>query len=351
MRRLKLHDVIQDLVKESPLVERLTDGALHCLACGHRCRIEPDHSGVCKLRHNRGGKLMVPWGYTAGRQIDPIEKKPFYHFVPDSKAYSFGMMGCNFHCSFCQNWISSQAIREGRTNMPVLEISEQQIVEEAVRNGCRSIVSTYNEPLVTSEWSCRIFELAREKGLLTGYVSNGYGSPEVLEFLSPHLDAYKIDLKSFRDAEYRKLGGKLDVVLDTIKDVHNRGIWMELVTLLIPNMNDSTDELTEMAEFIKSISADIPWHITAFHPDYKMTDRRATKASDLQHAAGIGRKVGLNFVYCGNRPGSVGNTENTYCPNCKELLVERRQFNVLCNRITDAGLCPACSHLIPGIWS
>src|SRR3954470_21177401 len=261
------------------LIESISKDRLRCHACGHECPIPEGAAGVCKVRFVRDGRLHVPWGYVGGVQCDPIEKKPFFHVHPGALAYSFGMLGCDLHCSYCQNWVTSQALRDPHAVAPPRDVAPETLVSDALAQGARIMVSTYNEPLITAEWAVDVFALARERGLVTGFVSNGNGTPRVLEFLRPHLDLYKVDLKSFDDRHYRELGGRLQPILDTIAWLHGAGVWVEIVTLLIPGFNDSDAELRGMARFLAGVSPDIPWHVTAFHPDYKMTDVGSTTAS------------------------------------------------------------------------
>ena len=336
--------------REGDLWESLEGNRIRCYACGHCCPIPSGFAGVCKVRFNRGGKLMVPYGYVNALQCDPIEKKPFFHALPGTRALSFGLLGCDLHCGYCQNWVSSQALRDVRSSLDFREISPAEIVRQALRQNASSIVSTYNEPLITSEWAVAVFREARQAGLVTGYVSNGNATPQVLEYLRPWVDLYKVDLKSFDDRRYHELGGRLQPILDSIARIHSMGFWLEVVTLLVPGFNDSRAELEALAGFLAGISADIPWHVTAFRPDYKMTGPGATTAPMLERAASIGRAAGLRYVYAGNLPGSVGELENTYCPNCRALLVERSGFDVLRNNLTADGACPHCQWTISGFW-
>jgi pyruvate formate lyase activating enzyme len=331
------------------LVERLPDGRLKCYSCGHRCPIPEGREGVCRVRYNEDGVLRVPWGYVGAIQCDPIEKKPFFHALPGSDALSFGMLGCDLHCAYCQNWFTSQSIRDPRAMAPPRDISPEALAERAVESGAPTVVSTYNEPLITSEWAVAVFREAKRRGLYTAYVSNGNGTPQVLDFVRPWIDFYKVDLKSMDDKHYRELGGVLQNVLDTIQGIYDRGIWLEVLTLVIPGFNDSEDELRRAAAFIASISKDIPWHVTAFHPDYKMTDHGATPAETLVRAAEIGTAEGLRYVYAGNIPGGVGPWENTRCPGCGTALVERYGFRILRNLLVE-GACPRCETPIPGRW-
>ncbi|HYV38093.1 MAG TPA: radical SAM protein, partial [Gemmataceae bacterium] len=230
---------------------------LRCLACGHRCLIGIGQRGICKVRHNEDGQLKVPFGYVAGMQCDPVEKKPFFHVFPGSDALTFGMMGCDLHCSYCQNWITSQALRDPTAVAPVKLVTAQGIAALAKREGAKLVVSSYNEPLITAEWAVAVFREAKAAGLACAFVSNGNATPEVLDFLKPWIVAYKVDLKSFNDRNYRKLGGMLENITDTIQMIHDRNIWLEVVTLVVPGFNDSRAELQEMARFLASVSPDI----------------------------------------------------------------------------------------------
>ena len=335
--------------KEGVLYQPMPKNWVQCFSCGHRCKIPPGKDGICRVRFNRDGKLFVPTGYAAGIQLDPVEKKPFFHAYPGSKALSFGMLGCDYHCPYCQNWVTSQALRDPMAISSLEHVTPEDLIELALKYKARIITSTYNEPLITSEWAVEIFKLARRVGLITSYVSNGNGTPEVLDYIQPWVDLYKIDLKGFSQKEYSKLGGALGNVLDTIKSVYERGMWLEIVTLVIPGFNDSNEELTEIAKFIVSVSPDIPWHVTAFHQDYKMTDPANTSAETLIRARKIGLNEGLRYVYAGNRPGEVGETENTFCPSCGITLIERTGFRIVGNKLK-RGQCPKCATKIPGRW-
>ncbi len=324
-------------------------GTVRCVACAHRCRLKDGQRGICQVRFNADGVLRVPSGYVAGLQADPVEKKPFYHVQPGSTALSFGMLGCDLHCAFCQNWISAQTLRDARAGHAPTPIAPEEIVALALRQGADSIASTYNEPLITSEWAVSIFKPARAAGLRTLYVSNGHATPEVLDYLAPWLDGYKIDLKTMQDKQYRQMGGVLHHVLDTIKRAHARGLWVEVVTLVIPDFNDSNDELWDAARYIASVSPDIPWHVTAFHPAYKMHDRGRTPPETLNRAAEIGLEAGLRYVYAGNLPGRTQAWEDTRCPACNATLIRRYGFYLRENRLQD-GRCPDCGAVIPGLW-
>jgi pyruvate formate lyase activating enzyme len=348
-----LADYLDRMTVEGELYEALPDGSLRCFACGHRCLIRPGRRGICQVRFNDNGKLRVPWGYVAALQVDPIEKKPFFHILPGNDVLTFGMLGCDFHCSYCQNSFTSQAMRDPASDAAiglVRRVSPEQLVEFALRNGASVIASSYNEPLITSEWAAAIFKLAKQQGLQCVYVSNGNATPEVLEYLSPYLVGYKIDLKTMQDRRYRQLGGVLDHVLRSIQMAHDNGLWVEVVTLIVPGFNDSTEELMDAARYIASVSRDIPWHVTAFHPDYKMTGVNSTPVKTLVRAAEIGQEAGLNYVYAGNIPGRVGEYESTYCPNCQNVLVERFSYTIRRYNLTKDGTCPKCGYAVPGVW-
>jgi pyruvate formate lyase activating enzyme len=346
-----LAEVLAHETREGDLYDRLPDGRLRCSACGHCCPLPDGAIGVCKVRFNEGGRLLVPWGYVGGVQCDPIEKKPFFHAYPGALAYSFGMLGCDLHCGYCQNWVTSQALRDPAAVAPPLSATPEDLVGDALRQHARVMVSTYNEPLITSEWAVAVFKEARAAGLATGYVSNGNGTPQVLEYLRPWVDLYKVDLKSFDDRHYRELGGRLQPILDTIRRLRAMDFWVEIVTLLIPGFNSSRDEIARLTEFVASVSPDIPWHVTAFHRDYKMTAPGDTTAEMLLEAAAIGRASGLRHVYAGNLPGQVENLEDTQCASCHETLISRYGYYIRDYRITADGRCPGCSAAVPGRWS
>src|SRR5689334_6921788 len=235
------------------LVDKLENNAVRCYSCGHRCKILDGLNGICKVRFNDGGVLRVPRGYAAALQVDPIEKKPFFHAYPGALALSFGMLGCDYHCGYCQNWVTSQALRDPVAGAPPVEVEPADLVRLAKKHGAKVITSTYNEPLITSEWAVEIFKEAKKAGLICSYVSNGNGTERVLDYISPYVDLYKVDLKGFSDAHYRDLGGTLQPVLDTIRGLKQRGIWLEVVTLVIPGFNSSDEELTNIAEFLASV--------------------------------------------------------------------------------------------------
>jgi pyruvate formate lyase activating enzyme len=348
-----LAEVLDELTDEGApeLTEHLENRALKCYACGHRCLIKEGKRGICKVRFNQAGHLRVPVNYVAALACDPTEKKPFFHALPGSDTLTFGMLGCDLHCAYCQNWLTSQALRDDAAVSPPNVVTADRVVAIAKAYGASMVGSSYNEPLITAEWAVEVFKKAKPDGFRTAFISNGNATPQVLDYLRPLTDCYKIDLKSMSDRNYRQLGGVVDNILDTVKMVHERGFWEEIVTLVIPGFNDSEDELKRAADFIASVSPDIPWHVTAFHQDYRMQENANTTAEQLIHACEIGRAAGLRYIYAGNLPGRVGRWENTYCPSCDELLVERYGYLIRQMKVTADGHCPSCAARIPGIWS
>jgi pyruvate formate lyase activating enzyme len=352
-RASSLAEVLDEMttVGAPELTEYLGERSLRCYACGHRCLIKEGKRGICKVRYNEEGRLLVPFNYVAALACDPTEKKPFFHALPGSDTLTFGMLGCDLHCGYCQNWLTSQALRDEAAGVAPKMVTADKLVSLAKAYGASLVGSSYNEPLITAEWAVDVFKRAKPEGFKTAFISNGNATPQVLDYLRPWTDCYKIDLKSMSDRNYRKLGGVVDNILETIRMVHERGFWEEIVTLVIPGFNDSEDELSRAADFIASVSPDIPWHVTAFHQDYNMTENANTTVEQLIRACEIGRAAGLRFVYAGNLPGRVGRWENTYCPSCDELLIERYGYQIRQMKVTPTGNCPSCSTAIPGVWS
>lgn len=344
---------IDKYVKETSLCSKAENGAVRCFACAHKCKISQYGRGICGVRFNDNGKLMVPFGYVSGLGIDPVEKKPFYHFLPGELAVSFGMLGCNFRCEFCQNFTISQVIKDKNIPLPMVEkISAAGIVQYTKKTNCRFITSTYNEPFVTVEWAQDIFEKAKKENIYCGFVSNGFASRESLKFIAPFMDACNVDLKSFNDANYhRVMGGKLKPVLDTIVGLKELGIWVEVITLVIPGFNDTDDELKQISSFVAKVSKDIPWHVTAFYPAYKWTDKMPTPLETLIRAVNIGKAEGLKFIYAGNITGH--DYESTRCPKCRTLLIKRQGFMVAENKLrieNKKARCFDCKTEIAGVW-
>lgn len=341
------------LSKEAFLYEKIGD-KVRCLACRNYCQIKNGGRGKCFVRFNKDGVLYSPYGYVTALNIDPIEKKPLYHFLPGSKTLSFGMAGCNFKCDYCQNWNISQFIRDKYAYTDFLKITPEEIVKILLDKNLKILVSTYNEPAITVEWAKEIFSIAKSKNnkIKTGFVSNGYISRESLEFLKGKIDFIKVDLKSFNKERYKSLtGAHLDELKKAIEDIYSYGIHIEIVILLVVEFNDSEDELRQAALFIKNISPDIPVHITAFHPDYKMMDKRKTELEDIEKACGIMKNSGLRFVYGGNVISTKLST--TYCPSCGTILVKRGYMSTEKNNLiteNGEGYCPNCKYKIYGIF-
>lgn len=347
-----LAQLLDSLTAEGELYEALADEAVRCQACSQRCLIRPGRRGICQVRFNQAGRLRVPWGYVSALNCDPIEKKPFFHVYPGESVLTFGMLGCNLHCVFCQNWEISQTLRDADAGGQPSPVTPADVVQAARRAGARLMASSYNEPLITSEWARAIFKAAAEAGIASVYVSNGHCTREVLEYLRPYMVGLKIDLKTMSDKNYRRLGGVLPRVLESIRLARELGFWVEVVTLVVPGFNDSPDELWEMARFLAGVAVDIPWHVTAFHRDYKLTGpgQVNTPVETLIRAAEIGKEAGLRYVYSGNLPGRTEGYEHTYCPQCQTRLIARYGYQVLEYRLTAQGTCGQCQTPIAGLW-
>lgn len=346
---IQLKTLLDEMTEPGQLYDTLPDGRLLCYACGHECKIGEGKSGACRIRSNRDGVLQVPTGYVGGLACDPIEKKPFYHAFPSQNALSFGMLGCDYHCSFCQNWITSQVMRDDNAVAPAQKVTPTQLIDLAIKHNAPVIASTYNEPLITTEWAMQTLIPATDRGLIGAYISNGNATERVLQHIRPYVPLYNVDLKSFREKPYRELGGQLEVVKRTIRQLHAMGFWIEVITLVVPGFNDTDAELTDIAHFLVDISPDIPWHLSAFHADYKMNGTPNTPIDRLHSACQIGADAGLNYVYAGNRPGHCADWENTRCPSCKTTVIKRVGFNVQSINLNN-GHCPTCSTPIPGFW-
>jgi len=321
-----------------------------CDLCHHRCVIREGKVGFCRVRQNRAGRLeSLVYGRCVALTPDPIEKKPFFHFLPGTFSLSLATVGCNFTCKFCQNHHLSQFLKDHEGPVPGDWITPDQIVATALRQRCRSLSFTYTEPTVFFEYALDTARLAHEKNLDTCFVSNGFMTPEAVELLAPCLDAINVDLKSFNPDVYRNIiGGKLDGVLETIRCLKAHGIWIEVTTLLIEGMNDSPDELRQIAEFLVGLSPDIPWHVSRFYPQYQMTDRPVTRHESIRQALEIGLEAGLRHIYCGNV--SDERSESTWCPDCGALLIARSGFSIRQNALGPGGTCPRCGVRCAGVW-
>jgi pyruvate formate lyase activating enzyme len=335
--------------REARLYDRLEEQRVGCRLCAHRCVLAEGQFGICGVRQNVEGRLYTyVYEEVIAAHVDPIEKKPFFHFLPGSEALSIATIGCNFQCPFCQNWEISQARISGDVEgLRSSHLAVEEVVRQAKLNHCASISYTYTEPTIFFEYAYDVAKLAKEEGIRNNFVTNGFMTGEALEDIKPYLDAANVDLKFFREEKYKKIcKAKLQPVLDSIKKMKELNIWVEVTTLVIPGENDSRQELQDMARFLASVDPDIPWHLSRFHPNYKYLDNEATPVETLRMARDIGREAGLNYIYVGN---VWGEGEDTVCPGCGALLIEREGFTVRKNRIK-AGHCPDCGRRIAGVF-
>lgn len=331
-------------MKEANWYKKLSDNRVKCDLCNHRCVISHGKRGLCAVRENKDGTLYsLVYGKVIASQVDPIEKKPLFHYLPGSHSFSIATVGCNFKCTHCQNSdISQMPIDQNR--IIGQDISAEQIVNLAEKNECASISYTYTEPTMFMEYAVDVAKIAKEKGIKNVFVSNGYMTEEVLRDVYPYMDAANVDLKGFTKEHYKKIcGARLEPVLNTIKLMRHLGIWVEITTLVIPTVNDSDEKLRGLAEFILSVGAEIPWHVSRFHPTYKMTDIPSTPIKTVIKARQIGLDVGLRYVYTGNIPGDDG--ENTYCYNCGKMIIQRYGLNIGNMNVKDS----KCLHCGAGV--
>ncbi len=334
-------------MKEAMLYRKLDGGAVECFLCAQHCRIKPGKRGKCGVRENERGTLYsLVYQKVIAQNVDPIEKKPLFHFFPGTKSFSIATAGCNFRCRFCQNSDISQSPREYHT-IYGQDIPPAQIVERAIRSRCASVSYTYTEPTIFMEYALDVARLARDAGIKNVFVTNGFMTAETLEAIAPCLDAANVDLKAFNDDFYRaECGARLDPVLETIQRMKALGIWVEVTTLVIPGLNDSDDELRELARFLVSSGPDIPWHVSRFHPDYQLTSIPPTPVDTLQKARRIGIEEGLRYVYTGNIPGDDG--ESTFCPQCGSMLINRFGFSIVQMNLKE-GACTVCGTRMAGV--
>ena len=335
-------------LKEAYLYEKEPGGKVRCLLCNHRCLIADGKRGLCGVRENNDGTLYsLVYEKLISAHVDPIEKKPFFHFLPGSKAFSIATVGCNFRCLHCQNHEISQ-LPHGRKKITGEKVSSEEIVSMTLQNDCASISYTYTEPTIFFEYAYDTAEIAHKKGLKNNFVTNGYMTAEALEMIAPHLDGANVDLKSFSEKFYKEIcGARLKPVLESIVKMHELGIWVEVTTLVIPTLNDAESELRKIARFILSVSPGIPWHVSAFYPTYQMLDKPRTSPEIIKRAREIGLEKGLRYVYTGNIPGEEG--ENTACHHCNNVLIRRWGYQIGENDVTE-GKCPHCGTPIDGVW-
>lgn len=336
------------MIKEAKFYKKEKDKHASCFLCNHKCRIAPDKYGICGVRQNLKGVLKTLfYGEVIAAHVDPIEKKPLYHYLPGSLAFSVATVGCNFRCPFCQNWQISQSNKKNGSRLAGESFLPSDIVKAALRQGCRSISYTYTEPTIYYEFAFDTARLAKEAGLGNSFVTNGYMTPEALKEIKPYLDAANVDLKAFNENFYRKMcGAHLQPVLDSIRAMKELGIWVEITTLLIPGQNDDSEELKELAAFIAGVDPDIPWHISRYHPDYKYSDSPATPIETLRKACRIGTDAGLHYIYIGN---VIGESEATLCPECGKALIQRSGYHTSKSKIKNSR-CEYCGALIAGIF-
>ena len=335
------------MLHEALLYDELDQNSIRCNLCAHRCLIKEGQRGICRVRENNNGHLYtLVYGNLISKNVDPIEKKPLYHFLPGSRAFSIATPGCNFRCEWCQNWQISQMPRvmelpRGKRSMP------EEIVQEAIYSGCKSIAYTYSEPTIFFEFSYDISKLSKEAGLKNLYVTNGFMTPEMLELYSPYLDAANVDIKAFRDETYHKLmGGHLEPVLESCRMMKVLGIWLEITTLIVPGVNDDPDELHELATFIsEDLGPETPWHLSRFYPQYKMTDRAPTDEGLLYQTKAMGEEVGLNYIYIGN----VWGRESTNCKECGQELISHSGYGIRFTGLDPEGRCNNCLTPLDGV--
>ncbi len=334
------------------LSKKLKSGKVLCEACSQACVLDEGEYGICSVRKVQNGELqLLVYGLAAAVNIDPVEKKPMFHFLPKSKVFSLGTVGCNLSCKFCQNHSISQYPQENNYEIVGRELPPKKIIELTIENNCDSIAYTYNEPIIFFEYTYDTAKLAHEKGLKNIYVTSGYETHKAIDLLSPYIDGMNIDIKSFSNEFYKEIcGARLKPVLETVKYAHEKGIWIEITTLLIQGKNDSDEEIREIAKFIASIDTSIPWHLSAFHPMYKMLDVPRTPASTLRRAYKIGQEEGLKYLYVGNIDD--GDYESTYCPSCEKRVVDRHGHigQYVTNELDENAKCPYCGYSLEGVW-
>jgi len=336
------------MINKAYLFHKTKNDEVQCDLCSHRCRIAPSKFGICGVRKNKQGELYtLVYGELIAAHVDPIEKKPLYHFLPGTSAFSIATVGCNFQCEFCQNWQISQASKRKEEVYSERSFSPEEIVAAAKKNNCQSISYTYTEPTIFFEYAYDTAQIAAKEGLANTFVTNGYMTREALEKIRPFLDACNVDLKSFRDKFYRRVcKAHLEPVLDSIRIMKEMDIWIEVTTLIVPGQNYSDEELKDIAGFISGLDKDIPWHISRFHPDYKYSDLKPTPLSTMKKAYSIGRSAGLNYVYLGNIPNESG---TTVCPHCGRDVLVRSGFWLIENNISDSK-CGFCGEPIAGVF-
>lgn len=362
-----VRDVVRSTSEKVPLAEQLAALArpaelfepktattpFRCTACAHRCVLEGDRTGACGVRFTRDGKLFAPGGYVARRYVRSVETNTLYHVKPGAKALTFGMYGCDLRCGYCHNWKLSQALREGVEDEAPVRIDAKTLVAEAKAAGCEILCAAYNEPLIAAEWVREVFAHAKAEGLVTAVVTDGHTTPEVLAYVRPVLDVFRVDLKGARPETYKTLGGRREPVVAAIREARRLGLWVEVVTLAVTGLSDDPSDLRAIARELAAIDPDIPWHLNAFVPRFKMTDRPRTAGATLVSAVGMGYARGLRFVYGSNLARELPELAHTRCASCREVLVERFDYATVTSRVVrteSGGACPSCAAKVPGIF-
>ena len=346
-----LEEMLRARAVPGALYERTEHGAIRCTACAHRCVMEEGRTGACGVRFHQGGELRVPFGYVARRYIRAVETNTIYHVRPGALALTFGMYGCDLRCPYCHNWRVSQALREGVDDEAPLEVRADELAQQAHDAGCEVICGAYNEPMISAEWARAVFTEAKARGMLTAMISDGNTTPEALAYMRPALDVYRVDLKGFDNAQYKTLGGRLAPVLAGIREAHRLGYWVEVVTLVVPGFNDDQRGLRQLADELASIDPDIPWHLNAFYPRYKLASRPPMAGFPLMDAAGMAMARGLRYVYVSNLASEVRELSHTRCAACHVVLVERDDYATRAVHLDADGACPRCGAKAPGLWA
>jgi pyruvate formate lyase activating enzyme len=341
-----LLEALEQRTAAGVLVERGPGASLTCLACAHRCVLSEGKRGICGVRRHRAGELRVPWGYVARKYVRAVETNTVFHVRPGAKALTFGLFGCDLHCPYCHNAAISQALRDDLAGQPI-ELTARALVDEAIAAGAQVLCAAYNEPMIAAEWVHAVFLQAKSAGLITALVSDGHSTPAALAYLRPVSDVYRVDLKGFDESHYRGLGGRLGPVLDAIREAKRLGYWVEVVTLVVPGLNDEADGLCQLGDWLRSVDPSMPWHLNAFVPRYRMADRPSPSAEFLVSVAGTAYARGSQFVYVGNAPRALS-LAHTRCPGCHELLIERHDYAVTRSAL-EGGACPRCASAVPGL--
>jgi pyruvate formate lyase activating enzyme len=343
-----LQDVLSARTTAGELYEWRSDGLMRCVACAHGCVFDHDRTGACGVRARVGESLQVPFGYVARKYVRSVETNTVFHVLPGARALTFGMYGCDLKCPYCHNHKVSQALREGVTGELPIDVTAEQLVEEAVAAGCAVLCAAYNEPMIAAEWVHAVFTRAKARGLVTALITDGHATPQAINYVRNVTDVYRVDLKGIDDAQYRTLGGRVGPVLASIEHARSVGLWVELVTLVVPGFNDDPRSLKRMAQAIVGIDAAMPWHLNAMMPRYRLKDGAPTAPMTLLTAVGAAYGRGLRFVYASNLL-SLGELGHTRCDGCREVLVERHDYETQRVQLT-GGRCPKCAREIPGIW-